>query len=138
MNVPFFREEIASTFEAMAGTLDRAVAELLSQDIISREEAPCTRLCLEEALVNAIRHGNKCDAHRRVFLEMTRNGESYVIRVGDEGAGFSPEQVELPDCEQLGGRGICLIRHFMDQVRYNHREHCLEMKFRRKAVCKGD
>lgn len=138
MNVEFFREEIPSTFEAMAATLDRAVEELLAREIISSEEVPCTRLCLEEALVNAIRHGNHCDAERRVRLEMISNGESYTIRVGDEGKGFHPEQVHLPECDQLGGRGICLMRHYMDQVFYNQRERCLEMKFRRKAVCKGD
>jgi len=55
--------------------------------------------------------------------------------VRDEGEGFNAEDIELPDCEQLGGRGICLIRHFMDHVEFNEAEHCLEMRFSRKACC---
>ena len=109
-----------------------------TREFIAPEEVPCTRLCLEEALVNAIRHGNGCDARRKVSLELLGNGEYCTIRVCDEGAGFVPENVALPGSEQLGGRGICLMRHYMDHVQYNERDRCLEMKFHRKAVCKGD
>jgi serine/threonine-protein kinase RsbW len=138
VNVALFREEFPSTFEAMAATLDRAVNVLRARDLIAPEEVACTRLCLEEALVNAIRHGNGCDARRKVSLEVLGNGEYCTIRVRDEGTGFAPEQVTLPECDQLGGRGICLMRHYMDKVQYNERERCLEMKFHRKAFCKGD
>ena len=135
MTTVIFKEEFASTFEAMAGTLDRAINVLRERDLITEREVPCTRLCLEEALVNAIRHGNGCDAERKVSLEMGCNGTSCSIRVCDEGGGFNPERVALPECDQLGGRGICLIKHYMDHVRFDQTENCLEMRFRPRALC---
>jgi anti-sigma regulatory factor (Ser/Thr protein kinase) len=128
----FFDQQFPSTFESMADVLSKAMDALLHHRWISSGSNACTRLCLEEALVNAIRHGNQCDPNRMVRLEMLGNGEMCTIRVRDEGAGFSPEEVKLPDCDQLGGRGVCLIRHYMDRVRFDKDKHCLEMAFRRK------
>lgn len=133
MSRPFFREEFPSTFEAMTEALDHAVDALLSGGWIQDAHVPCTRLCLEEALVNAVRHGNNSDANRSVILNMSGREDCCVIRVSDEGGGFSVDEVGLPECDQLGGRGICLIRHFMDDVKFDERAHCLEMSFRRKA-----
>lgn len=117
----------------MAATLDRAVDALLEGGWIPDSEVPCIRLCLEEALVNAVRHGNNSDANRTVQLTMTAHGERCVIQVSDEGGGFCVDGVSMPECDQLGGRGICLIRHYMESVRFDAAAHCLEMSFRRKA-----
>jgi len=133
MSTPFFCEEFPSTFEAMTETLDHAVSSLLQEGWIREQHEPCTRLCLEEALVNAVRHGNKNDAKRTVTLSLAADGDCCTIRVCDEGGGFKVDQVALPEQEQMGGRGICLIRHFMDQVTYDTDANCLEMSFRRKA-----
>ena len=133
LTTPFFSEEFPSTFEAMTATLDRAVASLLQGDWILGIHVPCIRLCLEEALVNAVRHGNQGDAARRVLLAMSARGEDCVIQVRDEGGGFRVDEVALPESDQMGGRGICLIRHYMEHVTYDTAAHCLEMSFRRKA-----
>lgn len=133
MSTPFFSEEFPSTFEAMTATLDRAVDALLQGDWVLGDQVPCIRLCLEEALVNAVRHGNHSDANRRVSILMSKKGEQCVIRVSDEGGGFSVDDVALPEQEQMGGRGICLIRHFMEHVTFDKAAHCLEMSFRRKS-----
>lgn len=133
MSRPFFEEEFPSTFDAMTRTLDNAVGALREGDWIQDTHVPCIRLCLEEALVNAVRHGNKSDASRRVHLTMSARGDQCVIQVCDEGGGFCVDQVALPESDQLGGRGICLIRHYMDNVRFDTAAHCLEMSFRRKA-----
>lgn len=133
-NRPFFREEFPSTFEAMTATLDHAVEALLSEGWIQDTDVACIRLCLEEALVNAVRHGNNSDANRSVVLNMYSRDEDCVIRVSDEGGGFSLQEVALPECDQMGGRGICLIRHFMDDVNFDNAAHCLEMSFRRKTA----
>ena len=50
-----------------------------------------------------------------------------------EGGGFRVDDVALPESDQLGGRGICLIRHYMEHVTFDTAAHCLEMSFRRKA-----
>jgi anti-sigma regulatory factor (Ser/Thr protein kinase) len=51
---------------------------------------------------------------------------------------IAPETLTMPDRNTPGGRGIVLIQHCMEEVRYNEAEHCLEMKMRRKPFCKGD
>jgi len=135
---PFFKEQFPSTFDAMGDTLDRAMETLLRRNLVSNGDAACMRLCIEEALVNAIRHGNDCDERRKVSLEMGCAEDACTIRVRDEGGGFAPESVELPDPETLGGRGVCLMRHFMDEVTFDPAGHCLEMTFSCKAVCNGE
>ena len=92
---------------------------------------------LEEALVNAITHGNRGDCGLDVRLTMTEDGEYCLIRVYDRGCGFCPDDITVPDPDKTDGRGICLIRHCMDEVVYDGVEHCLEMKMRRKAMCHG-
>lgn len=132
MNRPFFKEEFPSTFEYMTEVLDHAVDALLDDGWIQENHVPCTRLCLEEALVNAVRHGNHGQADRSVVLAMSERGDDCVIQVCDEGGGFCVDSVSEPECDQMGGRGICLIRHFMDAVKFDTAAHCLEMTFRRK------
>lgn len=79
-------------------------------------------VAVRESVTNAIRHGNGGDAGKRVHVEFTYLGaeEGLAIRVRDEGAGFDPD--DLPDPlapENLlksSGRGIFLIRSFMDEL----------------------
>lgn len=80
-------------------------------------------VALRESVVNAIKHGNANDEGKRVHVEFTPlDGErpGLAIRVRDEGPGFDP--AGLPDCcaeENLlksSGRGIFLIRSFMDEL----------------------
>jgi serine/threonine-protein kinase RsbW len=80
-------------------------------------------VAVRESVINAIKHGNSNDESKKVHVEFTRldAGETGVaIRVRDEGPGFDPET--LPDClapENLlksSGRGIFLIRSFMDEM----------------------
>ena len=81
-------------------------------------------VAVRECVVNAIKHGNQNDESKKVVVEFSpvppHNPEELVIRVEDEGDGFDPE--ELPDplapenILRSSGRGIFLIRSFMDDV----------------------
>lgn len=134
MSKTLFREEFPSTFEAMGHVLDGALDALRVAGYVSGPREPEVRLCLEEALVNAIRHGNELVPDRKVRIELSEGPEGLCkIRIQDEGKGFSPDEVASPKLEQLGGRGICLIRHFMDCVGFNRNDHCFEMALRRSA-----
>lgn len=129
-----FSAEFPSTFDAMGGILDAAIASLKGAGHVGDAREPEVRLCLEEALVNAIRHGNGLDAQRMVRLELREAADGQcMIRIHDEGMGFTPDEVCPPKLEQLGGRGICLIRHFMDCVGFNRRDNCFEMALKRQA-----
>ncbi len=101
---------------------ERIVTQIRNAGSTSRDEF-CIRLALEEALTNAIRHGNKLSPDKKVFVKSTVDGGAVTIEIADEGDGFV--QVDVPDPtadENLGrptGRGVLLIQSFMDDVRYN-------------------
>lgn len=135
----FFDAEFPSTFTALGDTLPAALKALRDQRWITHEQEFLARLCLEEALVNAIVHGNKFDESRKVRMEMAEEGDLCRIRVYDEGSGFVPGAPEMPDCRKPNGRGLCLIRHCMETVRFDNQEKCLEMTMRRRPLHKeGD
>lgn len=81
-------------------------------------------VAVRESVVNAIKHGNKSDESKRVVVEFTPlpvdEPERLVIHVKDEGEGFDPEEVADPlapeNILKSSGRGIFLIRSFMDDV----------------------
>src|SRR5438067_5341532 len=81
------------------------------------------RLALEEALVNAIKHGNQMDPDKRVRGQYRVTPERFEVRIADEGPGFDPEEVPdptLPENIEKGcGRGVFLIRGFMSEVTYH-------------------
>ena len=129
----FFVEQFSSTMDAVGGVLRSALRALAQRGWVAPEQSFYAQLCLEEALVNAVDHGNHCDPAKSVRLEMAEDRDVCVIRVYDEGSGFSPDEVRLPHLEQANGRGICLIRHCMEQVTYNNECRCLEMHMRRQA-----
>lgn len=80
-------------------------------------------LAVEEALVNAIRHGNRLDADKQVHVCCKVSPDRLWIQIEDQGPGFDPEQV--PDCtapenlECTGGRGIMLMKNYMTRVEYS-------------------
>ncbi len=80
------------------------------------------RLALEEALVNAIKHGNKMDATKSVKIDCHITDKQIQIEIEDEGTGFVPEDVPDPtldeNLEKPSGRGIMLMRSFMDRIEY--------------------
>lgn len=134
---PFFAQEFPSTLEAMRETVDSAVKALAERGWIGPAQRYYARLCLEEALVNAITHGNKSDVCKKVVLEMSDEESCCRIRVRDEGEGFCPDNVHKPPADALGGRGVYLIKCFMENVTFNQTEGCLEMVLPRQAPSKG-
>jgi len=102
---------------------------------------------LRESVINAIKHGNRNDARKRVFVELAASGRldhatggaaELVIRVRDEGRGFDPGMVESPlEPENLlkaSGRGIFIIRSFMDVVDlYRAPEGGMEIRMVKRA-----
>jgi serine/threonine-protein kinase RsbW len=81
------------------------------------------KLALEEALTNAVKHGNKNDRAKQVVVSFSIDPQRAIIMVRDEGPGFRPDCV--PDCtadenlERPNGRGIMLIHAYMTKVRFN-------------------
>lgn len=89
---------------------------------VGEERADWICLSVREAVNNAVLHGNKQDPARQVEFEMVRRGDEVLICVWDEGPGFDhsgladptqPENLLRPN-----GRGIFLIRQFVEEVRF--------------------
>ena len=82
-------------------------------------------LAVEEALVNAIVHGNRLDPAKLVRVSCEVSPELVRVRITDQGEGFDPASV--PDCtleerlEAASGRGVMLMRSFMTRIEYNSR-----------------
>lgn len=97
-------------------------------------EEDCHRLAMSvrEAMVNAVLHGNAYDPKKRVYVVFENNGTKLAITITDEGRGL--EASELPDPlapENLlkqSGRGIFLMRSFMDDVQIRNLRPGTEVK----------
>lgn len=129
-SVPFTDVTIPSdTAEA------RRVQEEIEQQLAARrasdQEIFSIRLALEEALVNAIKHGNQMDRARKVQIAYRLLTDRLEIRITDEGAGFDPSDVPDPtaveNLERPCGRGLMLMRHYMNEVVYNDRGNSVFM-----------
>ena len=83
------------------------------------------RLAIEEALNNAIEHGNRFDPEKKVTVRFEVNTKRATITIADEGSGFDPSGVPDPtadeNLEKPTGRGIMLMHAYMDKVRFNDR-----------------
>ena len=127
-----YERDLASTTAAVAEALTE-ILEFLSDQRWIAGETFCIRLCLEEALVNAVVHGNANESARRVRVRIYEEGDTCRVCVQDEGKGFEVDAIEMADCTQLGGRGVCLIKEFMEDVRFNAKDRCLEMVFNKRT-----
>jgi len=78
------------------------------------------RLALEEALINAIKHGNQLDRNKKVHISYRVQPDQFHVHIRDEGTGFDPSDVPDPldpeNLERPCGRGLLLMRHYMSEV----------------------
>ena len=113
--------EFTSAFEML--DFVQIVTEHLGRSIGLDDDARhWVSVAIRESVINAIKHGNRNDASKRVFVDLeTSPGQAELtIRVRDEGEGFDPVEVADPlapeNLLKSSGRGIFLIRNFMENV----------------------
>ena len=106
------------------GLLDDVVATLEALGY-PRKDQFAVRLAVEEALVNAVKHGNRGDPAKEARLRYHAGSEFVLLEVEDEGEGFDPAAVPDPlapeNLERPSGRGLFLIRKYMTWVEYSER-----------------
>ena len=89
------------------------------------------KLALEEALVNAIKHGNHYDRARKVRIAYRLLPDRFEVQITDEGPGFDPQDVPDPtapeNLERPCGRGLLLMRYYMTEVVYHDRGRAVRM-----------
>jgi serine/threonine-protein kinase RsbW len=116
------KRSIASDTEEGAGVMNELMGRLEQCEWI-QEHLFGVNLAVEEALVNAIKHGNHEEPGKQVHVEFRLSGDHFYVRIADEGEGFDPSDVPDPTADENldrpGGRGIMLMRNFMTRVEYN-------------------
>jgi len=115
--------EIHSTLDAL--DLVQAVTEHIARRVgLDEESLHWTTMAVRESVINAIVHGNKSDPAKLVFIDFAATPESdpvdLIVSVRDQGPGFDPSRLNDPltpdNVLKASGRGIFLIRQFMDDV----------------------
>jgi anti-sigma regulatory factor (Ser/Thr protein kinase) len=102
----------------------RPILDLLLAKI-PRELHPEIRLGLQEALVNAAKHGNKLDPSKTIVVQFSAAKDEYSWVISDQGQGFTSPcecpltKSELPPEEAENGRGFCILHQIFDQVHWN-------------------
>src|SRR5215472_13263154 len=116
------RLEFTSEFEMV--DFGQVVGDHMSRSVgLDDDAAHWVGVAIRESVINAIKHGNRNDATKRVFVEFETTLQQVpelMIRVRDQGDGFDPEEIANPlapeNLLKSSGRGIFLIRNFMDDV----------------------
>lgn len=107
-----------------AWNAQQTVMEEVKAHGFSEQAVFAIRLALDEALNNAISHGNRRDKSKRVTIEYEVRDNEAAITVTDEGEGFDPGAVPDPtldeNIERPHGRGIMLMRAYMTDVSFSN------------------
>jgi len=103
----------------------------LEANNFSAEDIFSVHLALQEAFFNAIIHGNEMDLEKPVKIDYSIGPDVVTISMTDEGKGFDPDAVPDPrrpeNLYKTDGRGLLLIRSYMDVVEFNQRGNRVSM-----------
>lgn len=128
---------------------DRSEIDRLEEGLVAaveREGYPpaaqfALRLALDEAILNAFRHGHRELPHLPIQVSYRVESDRVRITVEDQGPGFSPDEVPDPtldeNIERSSGRGLMLIRAYMSEVEFNDRGNRLSMIYVRPRPAKS-
>lgn len=135
-----FSSPKAVVIDSQVGLAERVCRQLLDAaegNGFDGDDVFAIHLALEEALVNAIKHGNRMDPKKHITVEYAVTPERFDVSIADDGSGFCPDDVPDPrDAENLSkpsGRGLLLMKEFMDVVEHNSTGNRVHMiKYRTK------
>jgi len=109
----------------------RQILAALDTKGFSQDDIFAVHLALEEAFLNAVKHGNKMDSTKKVTVEYAVDREKAEICITDEGDGFDPGTIPDPrvgaNLYRPEGRGLLLMGAYMHVVEYNSRGNSLRM-----------
>lgn len=89
-------------------------------------------LCVSEAVVNSIKHGNRNEKNKTVLIEVKCKDSELKVRIEDEGEGFDVDKIEDPtslaNLKNESGRGIFIIRNMSNKLEYNKKGNSIQFK----------
>ena len=126
---------ISYTLDSTLQTVDsaeEAANRMAAEAGFCQEEIAGIGMAVREAAINAVLHGNAYDPCKKVKLDLERTGENLVITIRDQGKGLDLSQVPDPlapeNLMKTSGRGLFLMRSFMDEVEINPSQTGTEIK----------
>lgn len=126
--------QLPSNSESVA-VLENFIDDLVQKLEIGEDVYANLMTCLNEAITNAIYHGNKQDPNKKVYVNLdVISNKRLVFTVADEGEGFDfnniPDPTDLDNLEKLTGRGVFIMKRLADQCIFNSRGNEVELHFR--------
>lgn len=122
-------KRLSYTFDSTLESVDRAeevAAQVASHAGFDEEDCQKISMAVREAAVNAVLHGNAYDPRKKMRVSYENTGDSLMITVSDEGKGLDPGDIPDPlapeNLLKQSGRGVFLMRTFMDEVRFRSLE----------------
>ena len=113
--------KLDSTLETV-DSAEQTANRVATESGFGEDEVMQIAMAVREATVNAVLHGNQYDPSKKVTVAFDTTGESLLISIADQGAGLDPASIPDPlapeNLLKQSGRGIFLIRTFMDDVRF--------------------
>ncbi|MCR5820327.1 MAG: ATP-binding protein [Bacteroidaceae bacterium] len=105
------------------------VNEICTDLYLDIADATAVNVAVEEAVANAISYAYPDGVKGKVVLKVLKCGERLIFEVRDQGRPFDPTAKDVPDISEsaekrkIGGLGIFLMRHYMDEIRYERRDN---------------
>ena len=128
---PMQKTIVIQSSSDIARKLCREIVGEINPDDFTKNEIFGIHMAIEEAMINAVEHGNQYDPLKRIIVEYLITPDKFEISITDEGCGFKPNTVPDPrqdeNINSVTGRGIVLMREYMDSVEYNKKGNCVHM-----------
>jgi serine/threonine-protein kinase RsbW len=125
-----FKQLTISSLQKNISQIERFVEEICDENYISANYFGNIMLAIEEAVKNAIVHGNKIDGQKKVIITFQRKKDGLSFIIEDEGEGFNHQNIPNPiDSEDVSGNGIFLMRSLADKLNFNAKGNQVELVF---------
>lgn len=128
-----FTLQLPSKTESIA-RLELLIEEIADKYHVAEDTFANMMTCLNEAVINAIIHGNKHDETKKVIINAEVELKRIIWTITDEGPGFDYANLADPtapeNLENLTGRGVFIIKHLADQCIFNTSGNTIELHFK--------
>lgn len=112
--------------------VENFLSEIFNEYDLTQKNYNKALLCVSEAVINSIEHGNQYDTKKRVTIEINCNLGEINVGIIDEGDGFNFEEIRDPTKKENitneSGRGIHIIKSLSDSLKYNDKGNCVQLK----------
>ena len=114
--------------------LENLIELIADKHQVSEDTFANMMTCLNEIAINAIMHGNKMDANKKVIINAEVDSKRVIWTITDEGEGFDYDHLPDPTAEEnleaLTGRGVFIVKQLADQCVFNSTGNEVELHFK--------